>query len=299
MKKSKNILFTGCATALITPFINGKDVDYKTYGRLIERQIAYGVDAIVVCGTTGEAPTLTDKEHIDCIRFAVEKSNGRLPVVAGTGSNSTAHAVYMSQAAEQAGADAVLAVSPYYNKATDAGLISNYTAVADAVSVPVIVYNVPSRTGVDIPVRVYETLVGHPNIRGIKEASSDPLKLARTVRACRGKASVYTGCDELIFWAQACGADGVISVVSNVIPEQTANACRDYAKRKIKKARAFQEDFAELISSLFACVNPIPVKTAMALMGYGDGSLRLPLCPPDDAITERIRTALIALGLIF
>ncbi|MBQ7501035.1 MAG: 4-hydroxy-tetrahydrodipicolinate synthase [Clostridia bacterium] len=299
MKKKKPYIFKGCGTALTTPFNeNGNGIDFETFGRLIERQIACGADALIVCGTTGEAPTLTDREHIDCIRFAVEKTEGRLTVIAGTGSNSTDHAVYMSQAAEEAGADAVLAVSPYYNKATDSGLIASYTAIADSVGIPLIIYNVPSRTGVDIPVPVYDVLVDHPNIRGIKEASSDPRKLAATVRACSDRADIFTGCDELIFYALACGADGVISVVSNVIPEETANACRGYFRRKIGKARAFMNEYEDLINAMFACVNPIPVKTALSMMGYGNGRLRLPLCPPDKQIEEMISRILRDHGLI-
>ena len=294
MRKKKPFIFKGCGTALITPF-NENGIDFETYGRLIERQIAYGADALIVCGTTGEAPTLTDSEHIECIKFAVEKARGRIPVIAGTGSNSTVHAVYMSKAAEQAGADAVLAVSPYYNKATETGLIENYIGIGDSVDIPVIIYNVPSRTGIDIPVAVYEILVGHPNIKGIKEASSDPKKLMETVRSCGERADIFTGCDELIFYALACGADGVISVVSNLIPEQTAGACRDYFKKKVGKARDFQIGYSDLISAMFTCVNPIPVKTALSLMGYGNGS---PLCAPDDRSLAIIRGALEAHSIV-
>lgn len=278
----KNTVFTGAATAIVTPFQNGA-IDYEAFGRLIDWQIEKGIDAIVVCGTTGEASTLTDDEHRAAIRFAVEKVGGRVPVIAGTGSNDTAYAIELTQYACEAGADAILLVTPYYNKATQKGLIASFTAVADASTKPIILYNVPSRTGCNILPATAAVLAEHPNIVAIKEASGNISQIAELASLVRGKMDIYSGNDDQIVPILSLGGKGVISVLSNLMPYETSQICHRFLKGDVEGSAAMQLDLLPLVNALFCEVNPIPVKAAMAAMGYGENSLRLPLTPMEPA----------------
>ena len=268
--------FTGVCTALVTPFIDNK-VNYPMMEQLLKRQIDAGIEAVVVCGTTGEAPTLTDGEKAELFRRCKLYAADRCKIIAGTGSNSTAHAVRLSVQAEEAGADALLVVSPYYNKATEDGLVAHYLAVAHSVSIPVILYNVPSRTGQDMPVSVYRRLSAIPNIVGVKEASADISKLIKIRNACGNGFSIWTGNDELTVPAMSLGAKGVISVVSNICPDE----CRIMAEAALDgdfdTASAIACQLQALTELMFCQVNPIPVKHAMKLIGYDCGRCRLPL----------------------
>lgn len=278
----KNTVFTGAATAIITPFRNG-EIDYEAFGRLIDWQIEKGIDAIVVCGTTGEASTLTDDEHREAIRFAVEKVGGRVPVIAGTGSNDTAYAVELTQYACEVGADAILLVTPYYNKATQKGLIASFTAVADVSTKPIILYNVPSRTGCNILPATAAVLAEHPNIVAIKEASGNISQIAELASLVRGKMDIYSGNDDQIVPVLSLGGKGVISVLSNLMPYETSQICHKFLSGDVEASAAMQLDLLPLVNALFCEVNPIPVKAAMAAMGYGENSLRLPLTPMESA----------------
>ena len=278
----KNTVFTGAATAIITPFRNG-EIDYEAFGRLIDWQIEKGIDAIVVCGTTGEASTLTDDEHREAIRFAVEKVGGRVPVIAGTGSNDTAYAIELTQYACEVGADAILLVTPYYNKATQKGLIASFTAVADVSTKPIILYNVPSRTGCNILPATAAVLAEHPNIVAIKEASGNISQIAELASLVRGKLDIYSGNDDQIVPVLSLGGKGVISVLSNLMPYETSQICHKFLSGDVGASAAMQLDLLPLVNALFCEVNPIPVKAAMAAMGYGENSLRLPLTPMESA----------------
>ena len=270
-------LFTGVCTALVTPFLKG-EVNYPMVEQLLWRQADAGIPAAVICGTTGESATLTDEEKRILFRFAKEKAPDGMCVIAGTGSNSTDHAVVLSKAAQDAGADALLVVSPYYNKATPQGLILHYSAIAQAVQIPVILYNVPSRTGVDIPVEVYRRLSQIPNIVGVKEASPDIRKIAQIRRVCPADFAVWCGNDDLAVPAAALGAQGLISVVSNVEPEMTKAMIGAAMDGDFDTAASLHLSLLPLMDALFREVNPIPVKAAMALIGYDCGGCRLPLC---------------------
>ena len=269
-------VFTGAATAIITPFRNGK-VDYEAFGRLIDWQIDSGISAIVAAGTTGEGSTLTDSEHREVIKFCVEKTAGRVPVIAGTGSNDTAYAVDLTKFACDVGADAMLLVTPYYNKATQKGLIESFTAVADISTKPVILYNVPSRTGCNILPATAKILSQHENIAGIKEASGNISQIAETAALCGDDLDIYSGNDDQIVPVLSLGGKGVISVLSNLLPSETDRICQDYFAGRTEEARKAQLKYLPLISALFSEVNPIPVKAAMAAMGFGENELRLPL----------------------
>ena len=269
-------VFTGAATAIITPFRNGK-VDYEAFGRLIDWQIDSGISAIVAAGTTGEGSTLTDSEHREVIKFCVEKTAGRVPVIAGTGSNDTAYAVDLTKFACDVGADAMLLVTPYYNKATQKGLIESFTAVADISTKPVILYNVPSRTGCNILPATAKILSQHENIAGIKEASGNISQIAETAALCGDDLDIYSGNDDQIVPVLSLGGKGVISVLSNLLPSETDKICQDYFAGRTEEARKAQLKYLPLISALFSEVNPIPVKAAMAAMGFGKNELRLPL----------------------
>ena len=274
----KKPVFTGTCTALVTPFL-GSSVNYEVLFSLLDRQIAANVDAVVLCGTTGEASTMSDEEQIEVIRRGSSYVAGRMTVIAGTGSNCTAHAVELSKAAEEAGADAVLVVTPYYNKATPKGLILHYTAIADAVSIPVIAYNVPSRTGVDIPLSVYEALSRHPNINGVIDASVNLGRISHAIGQLGEDFHVWSGNDDQNVPILALGGKGVISVLSNVCPArvvQLVNAC---LKGNVQIGGALQNKLMPLIEALFCEVNPIPVKAAMERLGFQVGLPRLPLCP--------------------
>lgn len=274
----KEPIFTGVCTALVTPFLNNK-INYPLMEQLIHRQISAGVNAIVLSGTTGESPTLSDSEKITMFKRAKESTNGHCTIIAGTGTNSTEHAVRLSEAAEEAGADALLVVSPYYNKGNPEGLFSHYMTIAHAVTIPIIIYNVPSRTGVDIPVSVYERLSIMPNIAGVKEASTDITKLTRIRRACGDDFTIWTGNDDQIVPAMALGAKGVISVVSNVLPLETVAMARAALDGDFDTASSLQCQLLPLIDLLFSEVNPIPVKYAMRYVGFDCGGCRLPLGP--------------------
>ncbi len=283
----KKPLFCGACTALVTPFLNDK-VNYPMMEQLLRRQIVAGIPAVVIAGTTGESPTLSDQEKIELFRRCKEYAGDACTIIAGTGTNATDHAVALSMGAEEVGADALLVVSPYYNKATPDGLVAHYLAIAHSVSIPVIIYNVPSRTGVDIPVSVYERLARIPNIIGVKEASSDITKIARIRLACGPDFTVWSGNDDQIVPAMALGAKGVISVLSNVYPEETMTMCRAALNGDFNAAAEMQCRFLPLIDLLFCEVNPIPVKEAMKLIGYDCGGCRLPLC----RLTKEHRTQL-------
>lgn len=272
----KKTVFTGVATALITP-VDEHGINYDEFGRLIDWQIAEGVNALCICGTTGESSTLTDAEHRQAIHFAIERVNHRIPVIAGTGSNDTAYAVELTKAACAAGADAVLVVTPYYNKTSQAGLVKMYTTIADASSVPLILYNVPSRTGVNIEPETYLKLAEHPMISGIKEASGNISGIATTAALVQDKLDIYSGNDDEIVPIMSLGGKGVISVLSNVLPKKTVEICNRFFQGDVAGARELQLELLPLIHALFSEVNPIPVKAAMAKMGFCKNYLRLPL----------------------
>ena len=276
----KNTVFKGAATAIITPFKDNK-IDYEKFAELIEWQIAEGIDGIVVCGTTGEASTLTDDEHKDAIRFAVKQVAGRVPVIAGTGSNDTDYAIELTRFACEAGADAVLVVTPYYNKATQKGLVVSFNAIADASTKPVILYNVPSRTGCNILPKTAAILAEHPNIVAIKEASGNISQIAELAALTRGKLDIYSGNDDQIVPVLSLGGIGVISVLSNLMPKATSRMCHDFFEGKTQESLDAQLELLPLVNALFCEVNPIPVKAAMAAMGYSENSLRLPLTTMD------------------
>ncbi len=287
----KSTVFTGAAVAIITPFTNNQ-VDYEKLGALIERQIAGSTDAIVICGTTGEASTLTDEEHRECIRFCVEKTAGRVPVIAGTGSNDTDYAIDLSKYACDVGADALLLVTPYYNKATPKGLIRSFLAVADVTNKPIILYNVPSRTGCNITLPVYRELAKHERIVATKEASGNISAIAELAAECGDMLDIYSGNDDQIVPLLSLGAKGVISVLSNVIPKETHDICRLWFEGKTDESLKLQLDYLKLANSLFCEVNPVPVKTAMAMMGFCSEEMRMPLCEMEDANKEKLANVL-------
>ena len=273
MKKS---LFTGVCTALVTPFLDGA-VNYPMMEQLLKRQIDAGVRAVVLAGTTGESPTLSDGEKLEMFRRGKDYVGSTCKIIAGTGSNNTAHAVALSKKAEKVGVDALLVVSPYYNKATASGLISHYYAIADAVNIPVIVYNVPSRTGVDIPVSVYQELRQHPSICGVKEASADITKITKIRRACGDEFTIWSGNDDQITPVLSLGGKGVISVLSNLLPRETLTMAQAALDGDFDTASALQCQLQPIVDLLFCEVNPIPVKAAMKHMGFDCGGCRLPL----------------------
>ncbi len=290
-------LFTGAGVAIVTPFKDG-EVDFPSLGQLIDWQISQEIDAIIICGTTGEASTLNDKEHIETVRYAVEKANGRVPVIAGAGSNDTAHAVYMSKEMEGLGADGLLLVTPYYNKCTQKGLIQHYTKIADAVQIPIIIYSVASRTGVNIsPSTVFE-LSQHPNIVGIKEASGNISQVVEIAKCIGEDFNLYSGNDDMIVPLLSVGGIGVISTVANIVPRDTHTMVMKYLSGETKAAGKLQLDMKHLIDAMFIEVNPIPVKAALNLMGKIELEYRLPLCPPDEKSLETIRRELAVYGLI-
>lgn len=283
--------FTGACTALVTPFLN-KEVNYPMLEQLLKRQMDAAIRAVVICGTTGESPTLTDDEKITLFRKAKEYTGDRCLVIAGTGSNSTEHTISLSIAAEEAGADGVLVVSPYYNKATAEGLYLHYRSVSQAVNVPVIVYNVPSRTGVDIPVSVYKRLSEISNIAGVKEASPEITKIARIRAECPKDFWIWSGNDDNVVPVMALGGMGVISVLSNVAPVETQAMAQAALAGDFDTAAALQIEMLPLIEGLFCEVNPIPVKAAMRLMGFDCGECRLPLCAMTEGNLNRLKKLL-------
>ncbi|MCI8693272.1 MAG: 4-hydroxy-tetrahydrodipicolinate synthase [Lachnospiraceae bacterium] len=292
-------IFKGSGVAIVTPMHENGDVDYEQYAKLLEFQIANGTDAIIACGTTGESSTLTHEEHLEVIRYCVEAVAGRVPVVAGTGSNCTETAVYLSREAEKSGADALLLVSPYYNKATQNGLYAHYKAVADSVELPILLYNVPSRTGCNIlPETVVRLCRDVKNIVGVKEASGNIGQIARLAALAGGDVDIYSGNDDQIVPIMSLGGKGVISVLANVAPRQTHEICQAYLDGDVKKSLQLQLDAMELCGALFCEVNPIPVKKALSLMGMGSGALRMPLSEMESANVQRLEKAMKDYGLL-
>jgi 4-hydroxy-tetrahydrodipicolinate synthase len=294
----KKTIFEGVATAIITPFSNGK-VDYESFGKLIDWQIESKIDGLVVCGTTGESSTLTDDEHIQVIDYAVKRANGKVPIIAGTGSNDTAYAIELTKQACDSGVDGVLVVTPYYNKATQRGLVEMYTAIADQSTKPLIMYNVPSRTGVNIEPSTYLSLADHENIVAIKEASGNISKIVETMSLVSGKLDLYSGNDDQIVPLLSLGGKGVISVLSNVMPTLTREICTRFFNKDIKGSCEIQYKLHNLISALFSEVNPIPVKAAMSAMGYCENSVRLPLTTMDEVKYQKMIELMKEQGLIF
>ena len=294
----KKPVFTGAAVAIITPMRADGSVDFEELGRIIDDQIDNGTDAIVICGTTGESPTMTDEEHTACIRYAVKKTAGRVPVIAGTGSNDTKYAIWLSRQAQADGADALLLVTPYYNKTSQAGLIAHYTAIADAVDLPCILYNVPSRTGCNLTPASLKQLAKHPNINAVKEASGNISQVAEIAAACGEELNIYSGNDDQIVPLLALGGKGVISVLSNVAPRYTHDICAKWFAGDTAGSLAMQLAALPLCKALFADVNPIPVKWAMNRLGWHAGACRLPLVDPDEAVQAQLDSALCAFGLL-
>lgn len=277
----KESIFVGAATAIITP-MTSEGVDYPTFERMLNWQIEQGIDALVICGTTGEGSTLTDEEHRDVLKFAMDVVAGRVPMIAGTGSNDAAYAIDLTKFACEIGYDAMLLVTPYYNKTTQRGLVSFFTAIADASTKPVILYNVPSRTGVNIEPATYAKLASHPMIAAIKEASGNISKIVETAALVGDQLDIYSGNDDQIVPIMACGGKGVISVLSNVVPAETSLMCKKFFDGDVQGAMEMQKKYLPLINALFCEVNPIPVKAAAAAMGFGQNYLRLPLVPMEE-----------------
>ena len=292
-------IFRGSGVAIVTPMHEDGAVDYEQFAELIEFQAANGTDAIIVCGTTGEASTLTHEEHLDVIKYCVETVAGRIPVVAGTGSNCTETAVYLSKEAQSAGADGLLLVSPYYKKATQKGLYAHFRAVAEAVDLPILLYNVPSRTGCNIlPETVVKLCQDMENIVGVKEASGNITQIASLAALADGKVDIYSGNDDQIVPIMALGGLGVISVLANVAPAQTHEICQKFFDGDVEGSRRMQLEAIELCQALFCEVNPIPVKAALNLMGKCSGALRMPLTPMEPSNMQRLENAMKAYGIL-
>ncbi len=292
-------VFEGAGVAIITPMKTNREVDYDRFAKILDFQIENGTDSIIVCGTTGEAATLSHEEHLECIRFAVQHVNKRVPVIAGTGSNCTETAIYLSQNARDYGADALLVVSPYYNKATQKGLVAHFTAVAHSVDLPIILYNVPSRTGCNIlPATVAELVKNVDNIVGIKEASGNISQVAQLMHACDGRVDLYSGNDDQIVPVLALGGKGVISVLSNVAPRATHDIVAKYLAGDTKGSLELQLKYLPLINALFSEVNPIPVKAAVNMMGMEAGPLRMPLTEMEEAHAAVLRAEMEKVGIL-
>lgn len=294
----KNTIFTGAAIAIITPMNADGSINYSVLGEMIDSQIENCTDAIVICGTTGEASTMTDEEHLECIRFAVERVNGRVPVIAGTGSNDTAYAIKLSKEAESVGADALLLVTPYYNKTTQKGLIAHFTAIADAVNIPIVLYNIPGRTGVNMDVATIKKLAEHINIAAVKEASGNISYAAKLIAECGDMIDVYSGNDDMIVPLMSLGAKGVISVLSHIIPKETHMMTQYCLDNNFAEATKLQIEYLDLINNLFIEVNPIPVKEAVNMMGVNAGPCRLPLVEMTDEHKAVLRESMENHGLI-
>ena len=292
-------IFKGAGVAIVTPFTQDDKVNFEELGKMIDFQIAGGTDAIIICGTTGESSTLTHEEHDECIKFAVEHTAGRVPVIAGTGSNSTAEAIRLSTHAQNNGADALLLVTPYYNKATQKGLIQHYTAIANSVDLPIILYNVPSRTGVNILPQTAVTLAKNvKNIVAIKEASGNISQVAELAALADGCIDIYSGNDDQVVPLLSLGGVGVISVLSNVMPKLTHDMVMSYLNGDVKLSRQLQLSVMNLNKALFCEVNPIPVKEALNMMGWNSGAVRSPLCEMEPQHKELLRKELAAMKLI-
>ena len=289
-------IFRGVATALITP-LTESGVDYPALEKLINWQIEKGINALVICGTTGEGSTLTDEEHRQVLKFAADVAKGRVPMIAGTGSNDTAYAIDLTRFAAKIGYDAALVVTPYYNKTTQKGLIAMFNAIADASDLPIILYNVPSRTGVGIEPATYAALAAHKNIVAIKEANGNISKIVETAALVGDTLDIYSGNDDQIVPIMACGGMGVISVLSNVLPAETVELCNKFFAGDVAGAMAMQKKYLDLTNALFCEVNPIPVKAAMAAMGWCEDYLRLPLVPMEDAHRQHLIACMKAAGI--
>ena len=292
-------LFTGVASAIVTPMNADGSVNFDSFGKLIDFQIENGIDAIVVCGTTGEASTLTHEEHLDTIRYCVERVNKRVPVIAGTGSNCTETAIYLSKEAEKIGADGLLVVTPYYNKATQKGLIQHFTKIANSVNIPIVLYNIPGRTGCKMAPETIATLYKDvENIVAVKEASADFSAIAKLAKLTDGKMDIYSGNDDQVLPILSLGGKGVISVLGNVAPQETHDMVAKFLEGDSKAALDLQLKYLPLIDALFCEVNPIPVKKALNLMGFNVGSLRLPLTEMEDVNAAKLEKEMKAVGLI-
>lgn len=294
----KKAIFRGVATAMITPMKEDGSINYPVFKELIEYQITHKADALVVAGTTGESATLSDEEHIELIEFAVKAAKGRIPIIAGAGSNNTAHAVFLSKECEKAGADALLHVTPYYNKTSQQGLFLHFKACSEATKLPIILYNVPSRTGVNIYPVTYKRLSSFENIVACKEASGNFSQMAKIVNLCKDELSIYSGNDDQITSSLALGGKGVISVMSNIIPEKTHEICQAFFEGDSATSDTLQMECLDLIEALFMDVNPIPIKQAMRAMGFAVGTCRLPLCDLDPTNAEKLYLILKTYGLL-
>ena len=291
-----NTVFTGAATALVTP-LTEEGVDFAAFADLIEWQISEGIDALVIAGTTGEGSTLSDEEHRAVLKFSAEQIRGRVPLIAGTGSNDTAYAVDLTKFACECGCDAMLLVTPYYNKATQKGFITSFRKIADESTKPCILYNVPSRTGCNLLPPATAALAEHPNIVGVKEASGNISQIAETAALCGDKLDIYSGNDDQIVPIMSLGGLGVISVLSNLLPRETSLMCHKFLEGDVKGARDMQLKYLPLVSALFCEVNPIPVKAAMARMGFGKNCLRLPLTPMEEEHEEKLVAEMRKVGI--
>ena len=294
----KKTIFTGSGVAIITPMNQDGTVNYEKIKEIIDSQIENGTDAIITCGTTGESATMSHKEHEEVMKFMIDYVNKRVPVIAGTGSNETYFAAELSQYAEKCGADALLLVTPYYNKTSQEGLISHFNYIADRVNIPIILYNVPSRTGLNIQPATYKELCKHPNIVAAKEASGDISQVAKIAQLCGDELDIYSGNDDQIVPILSLGGKGVISVLANVCPKETHQICEEFFNGNIEKSRELQLEYLDLINNLFCEVNPTPVKEAMNMMGMQVGDCRLPLVRPTDANQKKIFDSLKNHGLI-
>lgn len=286
----KKVVFTGSCVAIITPMRDDFSINYPKFGELIDWHIENGTDSILICGTTGEYATMTDEEHVECIRYGVERVAGRVPVVAGAGSNDTAYAVWLSKESKQAGADALLHITPYNNKTSQRGLVRHFNVIADATDLPIIIYNVPSRTGLDVKPETYRELAKNPNIVGTKEANNNISAITRTVGLCGDDLILYSGNDDQIVPLMSLGGLGVISVLANIMPREVHDVCQLFLDGKLKESAKLQTSLMELITALFSDVNPIPVKEAANLIGREAGPCRLPLVE----MTDKDREAMIA-----
>ncbi len=279
----KKTIFTGAGVAIATPMHADGAIDWESFGRLIDWQIANSTDAIIVCGTTGESSTMSDEEHVESIKFVKNHVNGRVPVIAGAGSNETSYAIRLAKESKALGVDGILVVTPYYNKTSQRGLVAHYNAIADATDLPIILYSVQSRTGVNITPATCKELSKHPNIVAVKEASGNISQVAAIRHLCGDDLDIYSGNDDMIVPTLSLGGKGVISVLSNVCPKETHDMCQYYFDGKIKEAEKLQVDYLDLINALFIDVNPIPVKEAIAAMGYGTHFCRMPLYEMTEA----------------
>lgn len=294
----KNTIFTGAGVAIITPMNEDSTINFNRLGEIIDNQVDNGTDAIIICGTTGESSTMTDEEHTECIRYAVERTNKRIPVIAGTGSNDTKYAIELSQEAQRLGADGLLMVTPYYNKTSQRGLVAHYNAIANNVDIPIVLYNIPSRTGVNIAIDTYVQLAENKNIVAVKEASGNIGYVAKIIQAVGDKMDVYSGNDDQIVPLMSLGAKGVISVLSNIMPRETHQMAQYCLDNDFHSASKMQIELLDLINALFIDVNPIPIKEAMNLIGLNVGGCRMPLYPMAEKDIETLKKSLMAHGLI-